>query len=275
MTEQKNSQLYQVAEHIASRYSQLPQVEAVAIAGSQTFNTADQQSDIDLYIYVRAEIPVDLRASIANRSATRVEVNNQFWEAGDEWVDADLQISVDAMFRKVSWIEAQLDRVLVQHQASVGYSTCFWHNVLSSRALYDRQGWFDQLQQLAKQPYPQALKQAIIAKNYPILQQTISSYLHQLQLAATRHDLVGINHRIAALLASYFDILFALNELPHPGEKRLVAIATEQCPKKPVAMSQQVNGLIKTIGQDPSLMLRQAEELVTGLTQLLKREGYL
>jgi hypothetical protein len=29
---------------------------------------------------------------------------------------------------------------------------------------------------------------------------------------------VSLNHRTAALLASYFDVLFALNRVHHPGD---------------------------------------------------------
>jgi predicted nucleotidyltransferase len=264
-----------LASGVAARYSVLSQVEAVALAGSQTTGTADQGSDFDIYVYVREEIPVSVRAAIAAAHAERVEVDNHFWEPGDEWVEADSRVSVDVMFRDVRWIEEQLDRVLRRHEASVGYSTCFWYNVISSHTLYDRQGWFGTLQQSARQPYPEPLRQAIVAKNHPILGRTISSYTHQLERAVAHDDLVSLNHRTAALLSSYFDILFAVNRLPHPGEKRLVEFAAQRCATLPEGMSQQVGELIRAVAHGDRRVIEQAKVLVAGLDRLLRSEGLI
>ncbi|MCP4590177.1 MAG: DUF4037 domain-containing protein, partial [bacterium] len=203
----------QFAKDVANRYASLSQVEAVALGGSLASGTADAGSDIDLYVYSSAEIPVSARAEIATAGAEYAEVDNRFWESGDEWVDAQTGIHVDVMFRSVEWIEEQIERVLRRCEASVGYSTCLWHNVASSRALYDRAGWFRALQQDAGQAYPGELQRAIVAKNHPILWRTASSYKYQLEGAIARGDMVSVNHRAAALLASYFDVLFAVNRL--------------------------------------------------------------
>ncbi len=144
----------------------------------------------------------------------------------------------------------------------------------SIRRRSDRQGWFRALQQSARQAYPEKLQQAIISKNHPILRQSASSYVQQIERAVVREDLVSVNHRVAALLASYFDVLFAVNKLLHPGEKRLVEIAVAQCERLPTGMEQQVNGLIHAVSRGDESIIEKAGALVRGLDDLLEAEGF-
>lgn len=261
-------------EKIAQVFSALPEVEAVACAGSRTAEAADEKSDFDLYIYTTAEIPLDFRRTLAQNFAERCEINNQFWEPGDEWIDIASGLGVDLMYRHPQWLEEQIARVLVRHQASVGYSTCFWYNVLHSNILFDRRGWFGRMQQQAAQPYPEPLRRAIVAKNYPLLRRNISSYLHQIECAYARQDIVSVHHRGAALLASYFDILFALNRLPHPGEKRLLTFAQRHCSKLPEGMEERIRQFIDAT-TSPQSGLRAANQLIDALEILLNKEGLL
>ncbi|MDQ3780333.1 MAG: DUF4037 domain-containing protein, partial [Chloroflexota bacterium] len=215
-----------------------------AIAGSRVTGTIDDASDIDLYVYAATPVALADRIAVARQFAARYDVGNDFWEPGDEWVAAGTGLLVDIMYRSPAWIEAQLDRILVRHEASIGCSTCFWHNVVHSVSLFDRNGWFSRLQSAVAIPYPEPLRRAVVAKNYPILRQTESSYLRQIERAVRRHDSLSIQHRVTALLASYFDILFAVNALPHPGEKGLLAFATTRCRTLPPGMEAGINALL-------------------------------
>jgi hypothetical protein len=261
-----------VARHLAKQFAAIADVEAVALAGSRLSPFADQQSDIDLYVYARAIPPLALRAKIA-RGARKAEIGNSFWEPGDEWIDGPTGVRVDVMFRTTSWIEEQLDRLLRRHEASVGYSTCFWYNVWNSRALFDRSGWFSSLQNRASQPYPEKLKRAIVAKNHPILRANMSSYLRQIEFALRRGDAVSVNHRVAALLASYFDIVCAVNEQLHPGEKRLLQFAQALCPRLPTAMISRVAALWSALPDGD--VLSRASRVLDGLDDLLRSAGFL
>jgi uncharacterized protein DUF4037 len=264
MAEDSSVSVPVVAERVAARFAALAQVETVALAGSRTAEFPDGDSDVDLYVYVTQDIPLEARAEIAAGSP-RAEIGNATWEPGDEWIDGESGTSVDVMYRHVPWIEEQLDRVLVRHEASVGYSTCFWYNLLHSRTVFDRTGWFARLQQRARQPYPAELKRAIIAKNFRLLRDTQSSYLHQIELAAKRDDPISVNHRVAALLASYFDVLFAVNEQPHPGEKRLLQHAT-RLPLRPPEIEQQVGAVVAAVASGG--VVARVNELVDGLEEL-------
>lgn len=261
-----------VASRVALSYAACADVEAVALSGSQVTQWAEQSSDIDLYVYVNAELAIEERRQIALASSKLAEVDNQFWEPGDEWVDEDTGIHVDVMFRRPHWIEEQLERVLDRHEASVGYSTCFWHNVQSSRILYDKAGWYATLHEKAQQEYPELLQRHIIEKNFPLLRNTLSSYRSQIVKAVYREDWVSINHRIAALLASYFDVLFAVNTLPHPGEKRLLRYAEATCELLPERMKEQVERVLQAASSRGDI-LGQIDTLLDDLEDLLDQYG--
>ena len=261
---------------VAAAFANLPEVVAVALAGSGVTGAADGQSDVDLYVYAGAPVAIADRVAIATHFATRREVGNAFWEPGDEWIDSQTGRHVDVMYRTPVWIEEQLERVLVRHEASVGYSTCFWHNVLHSTPLFDRSGWYPDLQAKAARPYPRALQHAIIARNHPILRQTLSSYLAQIERAVRRDDSASIQHRVTALLASYFDVLFAVNELAHPGEKRLLQLAATHCAKIPADMETQINTVLETAARPASpAIVTRVNALLNSLDDLLANEGLI
>jgi hypothetical protein len=263
-----------LARAIAGRYATHPEVEALAIGGSVASGFVTDSSDIDLYLYLRADLPLAIRAAIAGTGSTHTEVANAFWESGDEWYDAVTGIAVDVILRDPAWIEEQLDRVLRRHEATVGYTTCLWANVRSSLVLFDRDGWYARLQADAAVPYPEPLRRAIVAKNFPVLRDAMSGYRSQLAKAAARGDLVSLNHRVAAFLASCFDIVFALNRVPHPGEKRLIELTESLCPVRPAGFTSDVEALIRASVGDADVVAA-VDRLTGGLEGLLRAERLL
>jgi hypothetical protein len=269
-----NSVSQQTAERVAARFARLPGVEAVAIGGSQATGAASELSDIDIYIYSHAEIPREVRTAIGAEFSDNVEVID-YWGPGNEWDDRGTGVHVDAVFWTVGWIEDQIDRTLVRHEAWTGYTTSFWHTVKISKIVYDRNGWFARLQQTANQPYPDALAKAIVDANWPLLRTAFPAYLHQLEKAAARRDLVSLNHRAAALLASYFDILFAVNRLPHPGEKRLMDLAERHCAKLPVNMRADIEAFLRATVDPTQSISAAGNTLIDKLDALLTEAGLI
>jgi len=92
--------------------------------------------------------------------------------------------------------------------------------------------------------------------------------------AVKRHDLVSVNHRLAALLASYFDIIFALNLELHPGEKKLLNLVQSRCAKIPVDMVTDITKVIQSTGTADQEFLLNLTMLLDHLDEWLKREGF-
>jgi hypothetical protein len=255
MAAEANTRALALAQELSRRIATWPAVEAVALAGSLASGRGDAASDLDLYVYTWADVPLAARQQLVAQlgGATQADLGLTFWGPGDEWFHAPSGIEVDLVYFDANWMQAQLRRVLRAHQPSLGYSTALWHTVRQSQALHDPRGWFQALQAEAQAPYPEPLRRAIIAYNYPVLRQVIPAYAHQLEKAFERRDLVSANHRLAALLASYFDILFALNRVPHPGEKRLLEQVLAQCPLQPEHLAADLEAVLASAA-DPACL---------------------
>jgi hypothetical protein len=199
----------------------LPAVGAVLLAGSRAAGTADAESDVDVYVYADTPLDAQARRRALAPWCGEMEWDNRFWEPEDDGRLRD-GTAVEFIHRTFAGLEEAVSAVVERGQASVGYSTCVWANLLDSRILFDRDGRAAALQDRFRVPYPAALQAAVIAKNLPLLAGCGAAYLHQIEKALQRDDVVSVHHRLSALLASYCDILFAANARPHPGEKRLL-----------------------------------------------------
>lgn len=266
-----------LAASIAARFIELPEVEAVALGGSRGVSGlgADAASDIDVYVYTRADIALEERIGVidATGGASRTDLDQRYWGPGDEWLTADAGTEVDIIYFDAGWMAGQLDRVLVRHEPSLGYSTCFWHTVRGSTPLEDPRRWFAGLQERCDVPYPERLRANIVAFNHPVLRGIIPSYAAQLEKAVLRRDLVAVNHRIAALLASYFDIVLAVNRVTHPGEKRLLEACTARCSRVPESMQADVAELLETATIDLPGLPGRVDRLLDRLDAFLIDAG--
>ncbi len=265
-----------LATRLAALFGELPQVVAVALGGSSAAGAADAASDIDLYVYLRDALPLSAREALVAQAggASRANMDLNYWGGGDVWFDAATGIEIDAIYFGATWMEEQVRRVLVEHMPSLGYTTAFWHTVRVSRPLYDPEGWFAALQVTAAVPYPEPLRQAIVAHNRPILRDIIPSWRNQIATAVGRGDLVSVNHRLAMLLACYFDILFAVNRVPHPGGKRLLTLATALCPSLPTNMAADVTACLTAAGAAPGELLGHLARLLDRLDEWLDGERF-
>ena len=221
---------------------QLPQVEAIALGGSRATGRHDEKSDYDVYVYINELIDADVRKSILEKYCRYMEIGNSFWELEDDVTLKD-GIDMDIIYRDMNGFADSVASVVLDCNAWNGYTTCMWHNLISSKILLDKQGRLSALQEKYKIPYPGKLKENIISKNLKLLSGMLPSYDAQIRKAWKRQDLVSVNHRVTEFLASYFDIIFALNEMTHPGEKRMQSICAKECSLLPESFNENLDRL--------------------------------
>ena len=255
-------------EELFRELAQLPNIEAIALGGSRAGEHFDPSSDYDVYLYCTAPVPEPTRRAILSRYCRVMELGNRFWEYEDNCTLND-GVDIDLLYRNLDDFAADVALVVEQHQARNAYTTCMWHNLLTCRILYDRDGRLARLRRRFDVPYPQALRVNIVSRARRLLHGSLPAYDRQLAKAASRGDLVSVNHRAAAFLETYFDLLFALNRQTHPGEKRLMTLARQRCVLLPDRFEENLQALFAHLFAAPERIPADLQAIVQELDALL------
>lgn len=248
--------------------SRLPQVEAIALGGSRAGTNYDEKSDYDVYLYCTGPVDESVRRETLSRFCCYMEIGNRFWELEDN-VTLLNGVDMDILYRNLPDFTADVASVAEDCQSRNGYTTCMWHNLITCKTVYDPQGKLAAAKARFNLPYPARLKQNIISQNRKLLSGTMPAYDAQIAKAVNRGDLVSVNHRTAAFLESYFDIILALNEQTHPGEKRLVELCKQSCSRLPANFEENLTRLLSHLFTAPERVAADLSAIVEELDRIL------
>lgn len=262
-------------EPLVSRLAARPAVQSIVLVGSGGGRAApDRWSDVDVWVCADEAIPDEWRSALADELADhseRVSIGKHQFGDYDDWVLSATGQRVDLMYWALDWFPEQLDKVLVRHQPSVGHSTAWWRGVAHGVVLFDRGGWWEALRARAQAPYPEPLRAGIVRWNHEIPRTSAFSFRHQIEVALLRGDAVAVNHRVAALLSSCFDVVFALNRVLHPGEKRLLDFVRRECAVVPEGFDASVARVLQSTAGGAEL-LAAVDELLDGIDAVVLPE---
>jgi Domain of unknown function (DUF4037) len=259
-------------KEIAQAYGAIPGVEAVAWCGSAAMGVADAHSDFDFYVYTSAPVAIESRRAVISERSQHAQLNNTFWELEDEWIDREGR-RFNAMYRSCDFVLGEIVGRLERYSADLGYTTAYCFSVANGFILYDPRQWLSAVQERLRQPFPEPLIRSIVAKNRPVLGGGMQScYLAQMKAAIARDDLISLNHRVAVWIASYTDILFAVNRRYHPGEKRLLMYLSS-LPELPGNALEDTPRLCALAGSLSSPIIEQLTAMLERLDRRLQKNG--
>ena len=120
-------------QELYKEFSQLKQVEAIALGGSRAGQDYDQNSDYDVYIYLNSPIDEETRQIILSNYCSYMEIGNQFWELEDDCV-LNNGIEIELIYRHVEGT-CQVD---LNHFFKVFFSHLEHKRILSNPSIVDQ-----------------------------------------------------------------------------------------------------------------------------------------
>ncbi|MCR4676754.1 MAG: hypothetical protein K5634_05955 [Sphaerochaetaceae bacterium] len=252
----------EITKYLESYFS-LEGVRAAGTGGSRASGMGDENSDYDIYIFTDRVPEPEERLKLVKRLSGRYEIYGDYFGPGDEFLVDEINREFDLMYFDAGDFEKHVKSVWLECRASNAYTTCFLYTLKNLRIEYDPEGFIAELKRIIDTPYPEGLRENIIKRTFMLMKdKPFSSYLEQIEKALERKDLNSISHRRSAFMESYFDALFAINRLLHPGEKRLISYALENCSALPEDFEEDMKKALNCNGSElPGILSGMAEKL--------------
>ena len=224
-----------LANELVEAVSAWPEVEAITLGGSRATGDNDEKSDYDVYVYVTAPVSAERRRRLLRNYCSHMEIDNDFWETEDDCTLND-GTNIDVLYRDLDQFADNVADVVERFQASNGYTTCMWHNMLTSKVLFDRDGQYAATRQRFDVPFPEELRRNIINRNMRLLTGNLPSYDAQIRRT-------------------------------HPGEKRLDKLAERDCAILPKDFRKNIDTLFDSMYTDQAVFSETLGEIVDDLRQ--------
>lgn len=255
---------------IAEALGDLHGVVAVSLGGSFASGFADEASDLDLHVYWAGPLtPNDKRAQriakIADPDSVRAGLTS--WGLEDQFaVDGR---PVELIYRRWDDIHEEVERAYDPGLPGwgFGFTTAVLYSVAHDQPLHDPTGELEAARNRLSREFPEATRIALLRRQSPLL----GFNLRLLRQAQRRGDLLFVEQLRYKLQMLFFDLLFALNRLYHPGEKRLLE-HSRRCAVRPLNCEARWRRAARLSSDDPALVA-ELESLIVDLCDLVRIHG--
>jgi hypothetical protein len=241
----------------------------IAIGGSYAKGSGDSLSDVDIYLFANEVLPAARRAErvVADLGAQArpeswgagdpfVQGGTDFWHAGQRvecWLRSTRE--VDGTLRACLGGEVRREYVVWTVMGFLSYTALA--DVHSMNIVDDPHGILVRWK-TAVATYPEALRQSILGRFMPEAAFWPENFHYR--TAVQRADVIYTSAIVQQVLQALIQVVFALNRVYFPGEKRL-AHAMETLPIQPSGFARRVQELLAPSSVDVAGLETQRREL--------------
>lgn len=256
-----------ILDRIKGALRDLPGIVGWTLGGSTSTGLADASSDLDLHVYWQPPL-----ASAAQRRAAldRIAGADGLHIAIHSWgLEDHLRIGgqlIELVYVNLNDLHDLIDRAYNTGLTDEGYTTASFHNIANGVLLHDPTAKLASLQQRLR-TFPDPTRRHVL-RYHPAL---LRYYLTLLEQAQARDDQLFVQHQRSAAQTVFFNMLFTLNRVYHPGAKRLL-IHLDRCPIRPPRTAERWLHITRRTTDDPALP-PLIGSLITDLIELIEQDG--